>query len=68
MQNLIKYYGFVHKILSGNKILTITKGHDCIGNLWNLTRNIPNLDLVKVNACEKCDQIPTISSQDIERK
>ena len=30
--------------------------------------NNPNLDVVKVNAYAKFDQIPSISSQDIERK
>ena len=31
-------------------------------------RNYPNLDLVMVNAYAKCDQISSISSEDIERK
>ena len=60
MQNLIKFHGCVHKILSGNKILTITKGHNCVVNLQKLTHNNPNLDLVKVNAYAKFDQIPLI--------
>ena len=47
MQNLIKFHQFVHKILSGNKILTITKGHNCF-----VCHN-PKLDLVKINAYAK---------------
>ena len=41
MQNLIKFHQFVHKILSGNKILTITKGHNHVINLRKLMRNNP---------------------------
>ena len=65
MQNLIEFHQFVHKILSGNEILTITKGHKCVVNLRKLTHN---LDLVKVNAYAKFDKIPSICSLDIERK
>ena len=68
MQNLIKFHQFVHKILSRNEIFTITNGHNCVVNLQKLTYNNPNLDLVKVNAYAKFDQIPSICSQDIERK
>ena len=58
MQNLIKFYQVVHKILSGNKILILTKGHSSVVNLQKWTRNNHNLALVKVNAYEKLDQIP----------
>ena len=68
MQILTQFYRFVHRILSGNEILTITKGHYCVVILLKLTRNSPNLDLVKVNAHAKSYQIPSIRSQDIERK
>ena len=43
-------------------------GHNSVVNLWELTRNKPNLDLVKVNAYPKFNQIPSILSQDIELK
>ena len=68
MQNLIKFCQFVYKILSGNEILTIIKGHNSIENVQKLMGNNPNLDLVKVNAYAKFDQIPSIRSQDIEQK
>ena len=68
MQNLITFYLFLHKILSGNEILTISKGHNCVVNLRKLTYNNPNLDLLKVNAYAIFDQIPLICSHYIERK
>ena len=37
-------------------------------NLRKLTHINPNLDLVNINAYAKCGQIPSICSQDIERK
>ena len=46
----------------------LTKGHNCVVCLRNLTHNNSNLDLVKVNAYAKFDQIPSTGSQDIERK
>ena len=65
IQNLIKLHYFVHKILIQNKVLIITKGHNCVvysGHncdvyLQKLTSNNPNLDLVKVYAEAKSDQI-----------
>ena len=68
MQNLIKFHRFLHKILSRNKVLTITKGHNCVVNLRKLMRNNPNLHLVKVNAYAKSDQNPSICSQAFEQK
>ena len=58
----------VHKILSVNKILTITKTHNYVANLRNLLRNNHNPDLDKVIAYAKFDQIPSILSEDIEQK
>ena len=55
MQNLIKFHLFVQKILSGNEILTITKGYNSVVNLRKLMRNNPNPDLVMVNAYAKSD-------------
>ena len=66
MQNLIEFHQFVHKILSRNEILMQTQGHNCVVNLQKWMPNILNLDLVKVNAYAKFDQIPSIDSQYIE--
>ena len=49
-------------------MLTTTKGHNHVADLWKLKPNNPNLDLVNVNANEKCGLISSIGSQDIERK
>ena len=65
MQNTIKFH---LKVKAGNKILTITKGHNSVVNLRKLTCNNSNLDLVKVKAYAKFDQIPSISPQNIEQK
>ena len=45
-----------------------TEGHNFVVNLQKWMPNILNLDLVKVNAYAKFDQIPSIDSQDIEWK
>ena len=58
VQNLVKFYQFVLKILSGNDILTSIKGHNSVINLWKLTCNNPNLDVVNINAYAKLGQIP----------
>ena len=68
MQNLIKFHRFVPKILSGNEMLTIIKGHNCVVYVPNLMRNNPNLDLLNVNAYAEFGLIPSIRSQDVERK
>ena len=68
IQNLIKIHQFVHKILSENKILTITKGKNCVVYLCKLACGNPNLDLVNVYAYAKFDLIPSIPSEDIEQK
>ena len=62
MQNLIKFHGLVHKILSRNEILTLSKGHNYVVNLQKWTRNNPNFDLVKINAYAKFDQILSMRS------
>ena len=48
LRKLTKFYRFVHKVLSGKEILTITKGHERVVNLRKLMRNNSNLDLVNV--------------------
>ena len=53
MQNLIKFHKFFHKILSRNKVLMLTKGHNSVKNLQNWMCNNPNLDLIMVNAYAK---------------
>ena len=65
MQNFIKLHQFVHKILSGNKIFTITKCHNYVVYLRKLMHNNPNPDLVNDNAFAKFDLIPSICSEDI---
>ena len=67
-RKLIKFHQFVHKILSWNKILTITKGHSSVVNLQKLMQNNPFLDVVKVNAYAKFDLTQWIHSQDIQLK
>ena len=47
MQNWIKFHRIIHKIMSGNEILTITNGHNSVVNLRKLTRNNPILDLLR---------------------
>ena len=63
MQKLVIFYQFVIKTLSGNEILTITQGHNCVVCLRKLTRNNPTVDLIMVNAYAKFDQIPSIHSK-----
>ena len=59
IQNLVKFYQFLFKILSGNEILneilTSVKGHDSIINVRKMMCNNinPNLDLVCINAYTK---------------
>ena len=49
-QNLFyKFYPFILKIVSGNKILTSIKGTNSVANLQKMMHNNPNLDLVNVN-------------------
>ena len=45
----------------------MTKGLKFV-NLQKWKHNNPNLAVVKVNVCEKINQIPSIHSQDIEQK
>ena len=68
MQNFVKFHQLFLKILSGNEILTSIKDQKSVKILQNLMCNNPNLDLVDINACIKFGQIPSIWSQDIERK
>ena len=56
------------EILSGNEIHNSIKGHNSVITLWKLTYNNPSLHVVSINAYAKLGQIPSIRSQDIERK
>ena len=68
IQNLVGFCQFVLKILSGNEILTIIKGHNSVKILQKLTGNNPELDLVNVDVHKKFGRILSMRSQDIERK
>ena len=60
------FSGIAQKILSGNEILTsrvIT-----VTNLWIMTGNNLNLDIVIINAYTKYGQVLSIWSKDIELK
>ena len=68
IQNLVRFYLFVIKILSGNEILTSIKGLNSVKILRKMTGNNPKLDLINVHVHTKFGQILSIRSQDIERK
>ena len=68
IQNLVGFCQFVLKILSGNEILTLIKGHNSIKILGKMTGNNPKLDLVNVDVHSKFGRILSMRSQDIERK
>ena len=68
IQNLVRFYQYVLKILSGNEILTSIKGRNSIKILHKMTCNNPKLDLVNADVHTKFGQILSIASRDIERK
>ena len=68
IQNLVRFCPVILKILSGNEILTLIKGHNSVKILQKMTGNNPKLDLVNVDVHTKFGQILSIHSQDIERK
>ena len=68
IQNLVRFCQVVLKILSGNEILTSTKGSNSVKILQKKTGNDPKLDLVNVNEHTKFSQILLTGSHDIERK
>ena len=53
IQNLVKFFPLVLKILSENEILTSIKGHNSVANLQKMTLYNPNLDLINVNVYTK---------------
>ena len=72
IQNLVKFYHFVLKVLSSNKILneilTSIKGDNSITKERKMMCNYLNLDLVNIIAYAKFGDNLYISSQDTERK
>ena len=67
IQNLVRFFQFVHKILSGNKILTSIKGRISVKILQKMTGNNSKPDLVNVDVHTNIGQILSIRSQDIEQ-
>ena len=65
---LVKFCQFVLKILSENKILAKTKGHNSGTNVQKMMCNTQNVYLVNMNAYIKFGKILSICSQDIELK
>ena len=68
IQNLVRFYKFILKILSGNEILMTIKGRDSVKIWRKMTGYNPKLDLVNVDVHTKFGQILSICSQAIERK
>ena len=68
IQNLVRFCRFVHKISSGNEILTSIKGRNSGKILRKITGDNPNLNHVNVDVHTKFGQILSIRSRDIERK
>ena len=65
IQNLVKIYQFVLKVLSGNKLLAFIKSHSFGTNVRKMTGNNPNLDLVNINVNTKHGEILSICSEDM---
>ena len=59
---MVKFCPLILKILSGNEILTSTKGYNSVANVQKIVLDNPNLDVINVNV------YMSIGSQDIERK
>ena len=68
VQNVIKFYKFILKILRGNEISTSVKGHNSVINLWKHMRYNLNLDVFSINTYIKFGKSQSIISQDIEWK
>ena len=68
IQNVVRFFQFVLKILSGNEILTSIKDRNSIKILRKTMGNDPKLDHVNVVVHIKFGQFLSIPSQDIERK
>ena len=68
IQNSVRFFQLVLKILSGNKILMSIKGSYSVKILQKMTGNNTKLDLVNVDVHTKFGQILSICSQDFGRK
>ena len=68
IQNLVKFFPLVLKILSGSEIPTSIKDCNSVTNLRNLTLYNPNLNIINVNLYTNFALILSIGSEDIERK
>ena len=66
--NLVRFYQFVLKILTGHEILMSIKGHNCVKTLRKMTGNNPKIGLNNVDEHINFGQILSICSRDIERK
>ena len=67
-QNLVEFCHIVLKILGGNEILMSIKDRNSVKTLRKMMGNNPKLDLVNDDVHTKFSRIPSIHSQDIERK
>ena len=68
IQNMVKSCPLIFKILSGNEILTSTKGYNSVANVQTIVFYNPNLDVINVNKYTNFGYILSIGSQDIEWK
>ena len=64
----MKFYQLVLKVLSGNEIFALIKGHNSGTNFRKMTCNNPKLDSVNMNAYIKVGENMSSRSQDIEWK
>ena len=48
-KNMVKFCPFILKILSGNEILTSTKGYNSVANVPKIVLYNPNLDVINAN-------------------
>ena len=56
-QNLVKFYPFLLKVLSENKILTSIKGRNSVANLRKMILNNFKLNLINVHVYTKFDLV-----------
>ena len=68
LQNSVKFYPFVLKILGRNKILTSIKGYNSVTNKQNMEDSNPNIYLINIYTFTKFGGILSICPQDIGQK
>ena len=49
IQNMVEFCPLILKILSGNEILTSTKGYNSVANVQKIVLYNPNLYVINVN-------------------